>query len=301
MIIQKAGTEENIKWVFQMLNDQNLVGLLTQEQCGLRALEGKLVGSNGKGLVDFFVSKRRLHAYLREDVFRAKKLKPCVKEKLKEVFTDVAIYRKYCGYPNQDVDLAWRSGWDASSDEAVLIMEDNTHACCLVLSCAQVLPHHHMLLSCLLSHISYELKDATFGTKHDDCIRQAVRSGRTPEDACETGTLKQALDSCDELLALDRQESESLPSLDLPPPGPQTEEKEEIEVNATLVILNKIKQAQAKTELEPDDETLFQSCVKKAEQLHKANIFAGVIPKSSKKAKDMIEETPLGKNPWQRT
>eukprot|EP00959_Pyramimonas_sp_CCMP1952_P200718 4198225-Pyramimonas_sp.AAC.1 len=52
LLVQKARTDENIEFVFQLLHDQYLSGNLNADMMGTQALEGKQVGSHGKGLVD---------------------------------------------------------------------------------------------------------------------------------------------------------------------------------------------------------------------------------------------------------
>ena len=54
----KAKTEENIVWSVEMILDYVRCGALAPEQVGTRALEGKLAGQNGRGLVDIVIYKK---------------------------------------------------------------------------------------------------------------------------------------------------------------------------------------------------------------------------------------------------
>ena len=126
LLVQKARTDDNIAFVFQLLHDQYLSGILVADMMGTQALEGKQSGSNGKGLVDVWVFKRTLRNYFLDEYMPNKQIPQEIKTTIREVCTDFKSFRAKVGYRNSKVlpDLTWKAGWPTSAELMLGLIED---------------------------------------------------------------------------------------------------------------------------------------------------------------------------------
>ena len=53
-------------------------------------------------------------------------------------------------------------------------------------------------------------QDAVFGIEHDDVIRAAVKGSKSPEDACDMGSLAAAIATLDETILKDTQQNQAV-------------------------------------------------------------------------------------------
>ena len=102
-------------------------GYITNDVFPLRALEGKVPGANGGGLVDMYIGKLELKDYLLGDLLRKKSLDSKCLDKITEISRNPETFRQHVGYKSIDTampDLSWRAGWPASADLALNLIED---------------------------------------------------------------------------------------------------------------------------------------------------------------------------------
>ncbi len=126
LIISKARTDENIEFVFQLLHDYFLAGLITKDALGTQALEGKQCGCNGKGLVDLWVYKRTMKNYLLDELMPRRNIPQMCKTAIREVTHDFDTFRNKVGmkHATQLPDLSWKAGWPRSADLMLQLVED---------------------------------------------------------------------------------------------------------------------------------------------------------------------------------
>ena len=143
-------------------------------------------------------------------------------------------------------------------------------------------------------------KDVVYNCCHDDTLKQAVRAGKTPEDAMELGSLKLAMSALDDVFAGDgkqkaEDEKRALNSAAGDTADVDTSEKlaELMEQSATDVMLVKIK---AVTPIVSDEDTTrLKDAEDKATRLVNANTGVEPIPESEKKAREMLLNSAAGK------
>ena len=127
MLITKGKTDENIEFIFSAIQDGRRAGLLGPEHMVTRSLEGKIPGSNGKGLVDLLVFKKTMLAHLLLVFVPAKDI-PCeIKSKIHDVCVSFGKFGAHMGYKHDAVfsDMGWRAGWPVSADALLGMIEDS--------------------------------------------------------------------------------------------------------------------------------------------------------------------------------
>ena len=127
MIVQKGKTARAIEWVFQLAYDYKTAGYLTNDTFGLRALEGKVPGANGRGLVDMYVCKMELLDHLLNEVYKKQNLDVHILATMQTVCRNPDSFRAAAGYKTLGAaipDLSWRAGWPKSCDLALALIED---------------------------------------------------------------------------------------------------------------------------------------------------------------------------------
>jgi hypothetical protein len=126
-LVRKAKTDENIEFIFSAIQDGRRAGLLGPEHMVTRSLEGKIPGSNGKGLVDLLVFKKTMLAHLLLVFVPAKDIPGEIKSKIHDVCVSFGKFRAHMGYKHDAVfpDMGWRAGWPASADALLGMIEDS--------------------------------------------------------------------------------------------------------------------------------------------------------------------------------
>ena len=129
-LVSKAGTDENIEWVFSLVADYFEAEIITHDTLSLRALQGKQNGANGKGIVHLLVFKKQMLAYFLDALMPTKTIPAGHKAKIREVVSSVSSFRAHIGYPKSDAhpDLSWKAGWLPSADRMLKIIEDSGRA-----------------------------------------------------------------------------------------------------------------------------------------------------------------------------
>ena len=127
-MVRQAKTDENIKFVFSAIKDARRAGFLTPEHMATRALEGRLSGSNGKGLVDVLVFKRALLSYLLTTFMPNKSITGTCKMKIADVCRDHTTFRKHVGFKDdaEMPDMSWKAAWPSSADTMFGLIEDTS-------------------------------------------------------------------------------------------------------------------------------------------------------------------------------
>lgn len=117
----QAKTPSNIEWVVNMLSDFLRSGALSPEQLGVRALDGKLAGAGGKGLVDLLVYKLELRHYFAGAGLAKFAWPEPIKARMRAVTQTIDAFRESSGYayaPDfKKVSLSWRAGWSKSASD----------------------------------------------------------------------------------------------------------------------------------------------------------------------------------------
>lgn len=126
-LASRAKTPENIEWTIELMFDYVRSGALTKDQVGLRSLEGKLAGQQGRGLVDLFIYKRGLLSHLSNIVLGKLNWGDDVHLAMRDAMTSIVVFRNKCGFlftpAIQPVSLAWRAGWPRSTEQFMKLVE----------------------------------------------------------------------------------------------------------------------------------------------------------------------------------
>jgi hypothetical protein len=126
-LVTKAKTYDAIFWVFASIRDGKVAGFLSPDVMSTRSLEGKVAGSNGKGLVDLLLYKKTMLGHLLTTWLPSKTSVPKeVREKVQEVCQSHQSFRRHLGFKGGSLpDLQWKAGWAASSDAVLSFVEDS--------------------------------------------------------------------------------------------------------------------------------------------------------------------------------
>lgn len=125
-IVSKARTEENVIWVFNLIQDYYMAGHLTADKMSVADMEGRRSGS----LVETWVFKKKVLAFLLDEVLAKKKVDAPIKQTIRDASRDFKTFREKVGYPNQTPapNKSWRAGWPKSADMVLKLIEDmNRH------------------------------------------------------------------------------------------------------------------------------------------------------------------------------
>ena len=124
-MISKAGSAEQIEWAFLMVEDYFEHGFASVDTFSTRSIEGRLPGANGKGIIDMYIWKKKLLAYLVDQFMPGKTVAKECKAKIREICASIATFRSFCGSPKAPAkDLSWRAGWPESADLLLKLIED---------------------------------------------------------------------------------------------------------------------------------------------------------------------------------
>ena len=127
VLATRAKTADCIEWAAEHILDFVRSGALAVEQVGCRALEGKLAGQQGRGLVDLCLYKRGLLSHLSNNVLGKLDWSDDIKGAMRDSMTSITAFRNKCGYlftPSMPpVSLAWRAGWPRSAEQFMTLVE----------------------------------------------------------------------------------------------------------------------------------------------------------------------------------
>ena len=124
-IAEKAKTDADIEFVVALVHDFHVAGLYDTEDLKSSEMKGKTT-TNGKGLVDVWVFKRKLLQHLLVDVLSGVALPAKIKDQIRDVCKDFKTFRLKVGtkFEATPPDQSWRAGWPASADAMLSIIED---------------------------------------------------------------------------------------------------------------------------------------------------------------------------------
>ncbi|CAK0907973.1 unnamed protein product, partial [Prorocentrum cordatum] len=127
LVVDKAKTAPMIEWSVELILDLAKSGALSAEQCGTRAIEGKLPGQGGKGLVDLMMFKLDLKNYLLSTVLDSKHWDSSHKEVIRIAFDSLESTREKTGHafnPTfKPVKQGWKAGIPKSADVFINLIE----------------------------------------------------------------------------------------------------------------------------------------------------------------------------------
>lgn len=127
LIVDKAKDAKSIEWAVELILDLAKSGALSADQCGTRALEGKLSGQGGKGLVDLMIFKLDLGNHLLTTFMDSKPWSPAIKDGIRKTFESIVTTREKCGYlyaPSfKQVKQTWKAGYPKSADVFINLIE----------------------------------------------------------------------------------------------------------------------------------------------------------------------------------
>ena len=120
-IVSKARTEDNVVWVFRLIQDYYLSGELDPAKISTADLEGR----NKQGsLVEAWVLKKQMLAFLVGEVLTKTPIKNDVKQAIRDATCDCKSLREKVGFPGQVVSQVWRSGWPKSAVMMLQMIQD---------------------------------------------------------------------------------------------------------------------------------------------------------------------------------
>ncbi len=98
-IVTRAGTADKIEWAFELMVDLWRSGAIHSDQLGVRHMDGKGQGANGKGIVDLLCFKRDLLRHLTGDFVDGRAFTTDQKQHLRDICCNgLESFRKQCGY-----------------------------------------------------------------------------------------------------------------------------------------------------------------------------------------------------------
>ena len=128
MIAQKAKDNEQITWAIELLLDWVASEALSAEQLGLRALEGKLTGQAGRGIVDMCIYKMNFLQYLMSTYLDSCTWDSAIKATIRDLGSSIRRFRERCGYiynkEMPDANIQWRVGFPKSAEMFVNFLEN---------------------------------------------------------------------------------------------------------------------------------------------------------------------------------
>lgn len=197
VVVTRCKSNDTAEWCIEMLLDFAKSGLLTTEQCGCRALEGsqgddpatpldragprrrcpirwvsqwpplsgKLVGQQGKGILDIFLFKKGVLAFLINTTMGKMSWNDKAKATIREVTGSIAKFREKCGYINaMPEDLSWRAALPKSAQNFLALLE-------------------HLI----------------FGFRYDSTLRTALVNRRDFASVVSSDTIGEELDGIEEM------------------------------------------------------------------------------------------------------
>ena len=127
-MLREATKPDDIKWTIELLLDLVYSNALTADACSVRALEGKLQNSGGKGLVDRLIYKRDIATSIHRFLESKERCPDDKKDAIRHAFSDIKTFRQHAGYYyNPDykiVNLTWRAGMPPSMEKTFKLFED---------------------------------------------------------------------------------------------------------------------------------------------------------------------------------
>ena len=137
-------------------------------------------------------------------------------------------------------------------------------------------------------------QDSIYNTVHETTIKGAVKGSKSPADACEMGSMAQALQMLDELIKAEKKNSEDTTLVN---PEEQKKKKDVMDVGVSVAsaIIEKIKVKRGVEELDEDTRVKIKEAELKATRLMNSHAGFGVIPSSEKKAREMLQASGAGK------
>ncbi len=120
----KTKEPQQLGWIFNFIHDLYLSGSYTRER-GMSA-ESLSGGKSGKGDIDLWLYKMRMHEYLLGPFLEKNTFNTNVKTQVRIVFKDFASYRTMLKPYSEKTkpDLSWCGGWSESSKKLVELIED---------------------------------------------------------------------------------------------------------------------------------------------------------------------------------
>ena len=153
------------------------------------------------------------------------------------------------------------------------------------------------MVSNINNDINTTIQEIVFNVQHDDALRQAVRAGKTPEDACDISTIKEAMDRLDEVVkAASAKDGSGVEELPAAPAAPEpVPEPSTLTIDATQIMIQQV-QVVTKNDAVPDEsKQLIANHEIKATRLLDTNVMFAKIPNSAKKVREILDAAGAGK------
>ena len=205
-IIGKGGSADGICWLFFGIWDMHERGEIP-DGISLRAMQGKLPQSGGKGPLDLLLYKKGLLNHLLRDWARdvSKHWSKSVMELIEKNTSTHHQYRAAVGFPslNKGACMQWKFGWPDSADEFFMLVES-----------------------------------IVYSNDHDIILKSHCKNRKTFADACDSAGIAELLDDiklkCEDertrLSAAPTEKSDSAPAESARSSGTKKDDGSESEV-----------------------------------------------------------------------
>ena len=142
-------------------------------------------------------------------------------------------------------------------------------------------------------NVTYIVKDAVYGTDHDEAIRAASRACKCSEDLCEMGSIATALHAISEEIAAEQKLA--IPAALQPPIAKVLDKAPDVELSISEQFCAKIRASTGQKDISDEALDVVRTQETMARRIMEANVTLLPIPKSEKKAKEEILKSAAGK------
>ena len=145
-------------------------------------------------------------------------------------------------------------------------------------------------------NVTYIVKDAVYGTDHDEAIRAASRACKCSDDLCEMGSIATALHAISEEIAAEQKLT--IPAALQPPNSAASIAKDkapDVELSISEQFCAKIRASTGQEDISDEALDVVRTHETMARRIMEANVTLLPIPKSEKKAKEEILKSAAGK------
>lgn len=236
MVAQKSRDNDQITWTIELLLDFVASNALSAEQLGLRALEGKLSGQAGRGIIDMCIYKMNLLQLMLSNHLDSCTWDSTIKATIRDLGSSIKRFRERCGYifnkEMPEANFQWRVGFPKSAENFVNFLENSI-----------------------------------FGFNFDAAIRVGMVNRRDFASLCDTSPISDELEEIKTMMAEDASEPSST-SADSASKSHEAEgSTEAVDVIVTLEALPEMQLLQKAVEYKDDEKTKLDGYMTQARRM----------------------------------